>query len=278
VARAVAEEVSKGLGQQIVVENRPGSSAIVGTQAVKASAADGYTLLSVSNTFARVPGIVKSAGYDAVTDFTGISLVSRIPMVLVVNPGSPANSLHELIALAKAKPRALTYGTSGNASTGHVAAEMLSRQAGISLLHIPYKGNSQAIVDLLGGQITMMFDQVSTSVGHIKSGKLRAIGVTTRTRAPILPDVPTLHDTGLPGFDDVTWNGIVAPAGTPRDLLLRLHAEIARAVSTPEFRKRYLERGIELLASASPQEYSAYIKSEAEEFVKLAREANLKAE
>ena len=278
VARAVAEEVSKVLGQQIVVENRPGSSAIVGTQSVKASAPDGYTLLSVSNTFARVPGIVKAAGYDAAADFTGVSLVSRIPMVLVVNPGNPARTLQDLVALAKDKPGSISYGTSGVASTGHVAGELLSRQSGIKLLHVPYKGNSQAIVDVLGGQITMMFDQVSTAVGHIRSGKLRALGVTTKARSALLPDVPTLHDTGAPGFDDVTWNGIVAPAGTPREIVAQLHAAVARALGNDEFRKRFLERGIDMVASASPAEFSAYVKSEAEDFVKLAREANIRAE
>jgi tripartite-type tricarboxylate transporter receptor subunit TctC len=191
IARAVADEVAKGLGQQIIVENRPGQSAILGTQVVKAAAPDGYTLLSVSTTFARVPAIVKSAGYDAAADFTGVSLICRIPMVLVVNPGVAARSVQ---------------------------------------LHVAF------------------------------------------------PDVPTLGESGLPGFDDVTWNGYVAPAGTPRDVLARLHAEIARAVNNPEFRKRWLERGIETGASASPAEFSAYIKDEAESFVKLALGAGIKAE
>jgi len=278
IARAVADEVAKGLGQQIVVENRPGQSAILGTQVVKAAAPDGYTLLSVSTTFARVPAIVKSAGYDAVADFAGVSLICRIPMVLVVNPGVPARSVQELIALAKAKPGELTYGTSGSGSTGHVAAELLMRQAGVRMLHIPYKGNAQSMVDVLGGQITMMFDQVSTAAPQIRAGKVRVLGVTTKTRSPLFPEVPTLDESGLPGFDDVTWNGYVAPAGTPRDVLARLHAEIARAVGNPEFRRRWLERGIETGASASPEEFSAYIKSEAESFVKLAREAGIKAE
>src|SRR5207244_4059802 len=202
MARAVAEELSKGLGQQIVVENRPGQSAIIGTQAVKAAAPDGYTLLSVAITFARVPAIVKSAGYDPAKDFAGVSLICRIPQVLVVNPGVPARSVQEL----------------------------------------------------------------------------RALGVTTLTRSPLFPDVPTLDESGLAGFEDVTWNGYVAPAGTPLEVLTRLHAEIARAVNRPEFRQRYLERGIETLASASPQEFSAYIKSEAEAFAALAREAGIKAE
>jgi tripartite-type tricarboxylate transporter receptor subunit TctC len=260
------------------VENRPGQSAILGTQVVKAAAPDGYTLLSVSTTFARVPAIVKSAGYDAAADFTGVSLICRIPMVLVVNPGVAARSVQELITLAKAKPGELTYGTSGSGSTGHVAAELLMRQAGVRMLHVPYKGNAQSLVDVMGGQITMMFDQVSTAAPQIRAGKVHVLGVTTKTRSPLFPDVPTLDESGLPGFDDVTWNGYVAPAGTPRDVLARLHAEIARAVNNPEFRKRWLERGIETGASASPAEFSAYIKDEAESFVKLALGAGIKAE
>jgi len=278
MARAVAEELSKGLGQQIVVENRPGQSAIIGTQAVKAAAPDGYTLLSVAITFARVPAIVKSAGYDPAKDFAGVSLICRIPQVLVVNPGVAARSVQELIALARSQPGGLSYATSGNGSTGHVAGEMFMRRAGIRMLQVPYKGNAQSLVDVMGGQVAMMFDQVSTSAAHIKAGKLRALGVTTLTRSPLLPDVPTLDESGLAGFEDVTWNGYVAPAGTPPEVLTRLHAEIARAVNRPEFRQRYLERGIETRASASPQEFSAYIKSEAEAFAALAREAGIKAE
>ena len=278
MARAVAEEVAKGLGQQIVVENRPGQSAIIGTVAVAKSPPDGYTLLSVSTTFARVPAVVKSAGYDAAADFTGVSLICRIPQLLVVNAGVPANSAQELIALAKAKPGALSFATSGNGSTGHVAAELFMKMTGARMLHVPYKGNAQSLVDVMGGQVTMMFDQVSTSAAHVRSGKLRALGVTTLTRSPLFPDLPTLDEQGLTGFNDVTWNGYVAPAGTPRAVLARLHAEIEKAVSQPEFRKRWLERGIETGASASPDEFSAYVKSEADAFAKLAREAGIKAE
>ncbi|HEY5896611.1 MAG TPA: tripartite tricarboxylate transporter substrate binding protein [Burkholderiales bacterium] len=278
VARAVAEEMSKTLGQQIVVENRPGQSAIIGTQFVKSAPADGYTLLSVAVTFARVPAVVKAAGYDPRTDFSGVSLVCRIPQVLVVNANNPARTVQDLIAEAKAKPGALSFGGSGNGSTGHVAAELFMRMTGVKLLQVPYKGNAQALTDLMGGQITMMFDQVSTSAGHIKGGKLRALGVTTLARAAILPDVPTLDEQGLTGFEDVTWNGIVAPAGTPREIRARLQAAIAKATSQPEFRKRYLERGIELQASESPEAFSAYIRSEADAFVKLVQDANIKVE
>src|SRR5438093_5993281 len=164
VARAIAEELTKGLGQQVVVENRPGQSAIIGTQFVKSAPPDGYTLLSIAVTFARVPAVVKAAGYDPRTDFTGVSLVCRIPQLLVVNSNNPARNVQDLIAQAKAKPGELSYGSSGNGSTGHVAAEMFMRMTGVKLLHVPYKGNAQALVDVLGGQITMMFDQVSTSM------------------------------------------------------------------------------------------------------------------
>ena len=269
-ARAIAEEISKGLGQQVLVESRPSSSALLGTQYVARSVLDGYTLLSVSNTFARAPALVDSAGYDPVKDFAAVSLVSRIPMVLVVNPASPARSVAELIAIAKGSPGAISYATAGIGSTGHVAAELFCRMAQVKMLHVPYKGNAQAIVDVLGGQVPVMFDQISTSLGRVRAGKLRALGVTSRARSPLLPDVPTIDEAGLTGFEDVTWNGVVAPARTPREVLERLRAEIARAVSLPELRKRYLERGIELVASSSPEEFGAHLKSEVANFGTLA--------
>ena len=278
VARALAEELSRGLGQQVIVENRPGQSAIIGTQFVKSAPPDGYTLLSVAVTFARVPVVVKAAGYDPSADFVGVSLVCRIPQVLVVNAAHPAKNLQDLVALAKTKPGEVSFGSSGNGSTGHVAAEMFMRMTGTKLLHVTYKGNAQALVDVMGGQVAMMFDQVSTSAGHVKGGRLRALGVTTKVRSALLPDVPTLHEQGLTEFEDVTWNGLVAPAGTPREVVRRLNAEVNRVMSNPEFTKKYLERGIEMVASRSPEEFSGYVKSEAESFTKLVREAGIKVE
>ena len=278
VARAVAEELSKGLGQQFIVENRPGIGAIVGTQAVKNSPADGYTLLSVSVTFARVPGIMASAGYDPRTDFTGVSLTCRIPQLLVVNSASKATSVKELVALAKAEPGKISYGSSGNGSTGHVATELFMRMTGTKLLHVMYKGNAQALIDVMGGQVTMMFDQISTAMGHVKGGKLRALGVTTLERSPLFPDLPTLDEQGLKGYEDVTWNGIVAPAGVPREIVSRLNNEVKKIMANPEFTKRYAERGIDMRASASPEEFTAYIRSEADGFVKLVKDAGMKAE
>ncbi|MBV9190419.1 MAG: tripartite tricarboxylate transporter substrate binding protein [Betaproteobacteria bacterium] len=276
--RALADEMSKSLGQPLVIEARPSASALVGTQFVARSAPDGYTLLSVSTTFSRAAILVANAGYDPVKDFVGVTLVSRIPQVLEVNPGVPAHSVAELIALAKAKPGELSYATSGTGSTGHIAAELFMRQAGIKMLHVPYKGNAQSLTDVLGGQVNLMFDQVSTSLAHIHAGKLRPLGVTSRERSPLLPEVPTIAEQGLSGFEDVTWTALMAPTGTPPDIVERVRAAAASAVAQPELRKRFLDRAIELQASASSQEFTAYVKSEVENFARLAREANLKSE
>ena len=276
--RAVAEEMSKGLGQPMLIEARPSASGLVGSQVVARSAPDGYTLLSVSNTFVRAAIMVANAGYDPIKEFVAVTQVSRTPMVLVVSPSLPAHSIKELVALAKEKPGQLSYATAGIGSTGHVAAEMFSRAAGIRMLHVPYKGNSQALVDVLGGQVPVMFDQVSTSVAQVRAGKLRAIGVTTRTRSPLFPEVPTVEESGVPGFEDVTWNGLMAPAGTPREIVERVRAEAARAVRVPELRARFLERGIELAGSASADEFAAYVRSEFAGFSKLAKDAKLKVE
>jgi len=278
VARAVAEELSKSLGQQVIVENRPGQSAIIGTQYVKSAPPDGYTLLSVAVTFARVPGVVKAANYDPHSDFTGVSLVCRIPQVLVVNPAYPARTLQDLVAQAKARPGEITYGSSGNGSTGHVAAELFMRATGTKLTQVSYKGNAQALVDVMGGQIAMMFDQVSTSAAQVRGAKLRALVVTSRQRSAVLPEVPSLHELGYSGFDDVTWNGIVAPAAVPREVVNRLHAAVAKALANPEMQKKYAERGIDLVASASPKEFTQYVRAEADAFVKLVREAGIQVE
>jgi len=278
VARAVSEQVAKSLGQPVLVENRPGSSSLVGTLAAAKSAPDGYTLLAVANTFATVPLIVPDPGYDPLKDFAGVSLTCLVPQVLVANPSLPAHSVRELIALARAQPGRLSYASAGNGSTGHMAMELFASQAGIKMLHVPYKGNSQALVDVIGGQVAVMIDQVSTSAPQIRSGKLQALAVTSLKRSPLLPDVPTADESGVPGYEDITFNGIVAPAGTPREILVRLNQAIVKAVGTPELYQRFIERGVELKASASPEEFSGYIRAELEKKARLVREANIKAE
>src|ERR1043166_6098694 len=278
VARSVAQQLSENIGQQVVVENRPGASSLEGTQFVAKALADGYTLLAMANTFATVPSILSNAGYDPVKDFAGVTLTCLVPMVLDANPALPVRSVKELIALARARPAAISYATAGIGSPGHIAAELFNRQAGTTMLHVPYKGNSQAIVNVIGGQVMLMFDQVSTSASYIRAGRLRALAVSGLKRTALFPEVPTVDESGLPGFDEITFNGLVAPAGTPRDILVRLHAELAKAGRAPELQKRFLDLGVELTASASADEFSAYIKAEFDKKARLAREAGRRME
>lgn len=278
VARAIAAPLGESLGQQIIVENRPGASSLVGTQFVAKAPADGYTLLIIANTFATVPSLIKNPGYDALKDFAGVTLTCLVPQVLVVTPTLPVRSAKDLIALAKARPGQLAYGTSGAGSTGHIAAELFSLQAGVKMLHVPYKGNAATIVDVVAGNVQMMFDQVSTSKAYVDAGRLRALGVTSLKRSPLFPDVPTIDESGLKGYDEITFNGLLAPAGTPREALVRVQTEVARIVRQPDLRKRYLERGIELTASASPDEFTAYVKAEFDKKARLAREAGIRIE
>ncbi len=275
VARAYAEQFNKAFGQQFVLENRPGNSAIVGTRYVKTSPADGYVLLAISNTFVRTPTMIKDAGYDPIKDFAAVSQTSDTPLVFVVTPALPVKNVKEFIALAKQRPGEISSGSSGAGSTGHIAAEMFASRAGIKLLHIQYKGAAPAVVDLVGGHVMLRFDQASTSLPHVRAGKLRALGVTTLKRAALLPDVPTIDEAGLPGFQDSTFNGLLAPAGTPRAVLERLRAEVAKAAAVPELRNRYAELGIELVSSSSPEDFSDFLRKNVEEFVRLARDAGL---
>lgn len=278
VARALAQPLGESLGQQVIVDNRPGASGLVGTHLVAKSTADGYTILAMANTFAVVPSLLSNPGYDPLKDFTAVSLTCRVPQVLVVNPALPVRSVKELVALARARPGEISYASAGTGGTGHMAAELFNRHAGVKMLHVPYKGNAQAIVDVISGQVAMMFDQVSTSAPHIRSGKLRALAVTSLTRSPLFPDLPTIDESGVRGFEDITFNGLVAPAGTPRDIVARLHAAVAKAVRVPELNKRFLERGVELAASASPDDFAAHIRAEFVKKAKLIREAGIKVE
>jgi tripartite-type tricarboxylate transporter receptor subunit TctC len=278
VARAYAEQLTRIFGQQVLVESRPGSAAMIGTRYVKGLPADGYTILSISNTFVRVPVLQSDAGYDPLKDFVAISQTIDVPLVLVINPALPAKTVKELIALAKLRPGELTNAASGVGSTGHVAAERFSRQAGIKVLHVQYKGAAPAVVDLLGGHVMMRFDQVTTSLAHIENGKLRALGVTTLKRSPVLPNVPTMDEAGLSGFSDSTFNGLVAPAGTPRAIADRLRQGVANAASVPEFRKRFASQGIELVASASSDDFAAFLRKQTEEFTTLARQTGMKVD
>jgi tripartite-type tricarboxylate transporter receptor subunit TctC len=278
VARALAQSLAESMGQQVIVDNRPGASSLVGTQLVAKSPPDGYTVLAMANTFATVPSLMANPGYDPLKDFAGVSLTCLVPMVLVVNPSLPVRTAKDLVQLAKARPAELSYASAGVGSTGHIAAELFNRHAGVKMLHVPYKGNSQAIIDVIAGNVALMYDQISTSAPYINAGKLRGLAVTSLKRSPMFPELPTVDESGVPKFEEITFNGIAAPAATPRDALSRLNAEIGKAVRAPELRKRFLERGVELTASPSPDDFTAYIKAEFVKKAKLARETGIKIE
>ena len=279
VARTVALGLSKSLGQQVIVENKPGASSLLGTNFVAKAAPDGYTLLAHSTTFVTAPVLLKNAGYDPLKDFEPITITCQIPMVLVVNPDKiTARTTKDFIALAKAQPKFYAYASSGNGSTGHIAAELFSNAAGVSYLHVPYKGNAQSMIDLLGGQIPFMFDQVSTSAQYVLNGKLSAIAVTTKTRSPILPNVPTLDESGLTGFEDSTFNGLFAPAGTPTAIVARLHTELTKILRSPALVKQFLTKGVELEASPTPAEFGQYISRQTKRYQELARVAKISAD
>lgn len=278
VARAVATKMAEGLGQAVIVENRPGISSLVGMQFVAKAAPDGYTILHGSNTFAVAPSVIKNPGYDPIKGFTGISLTGVAPQVLLINPKLQIRTVKELIAAAKSQQKQFSYGTAGVGGTAHLAAELFARQAGITMLHVPYKGGSQGLADLLGGQIDIMFDLGSTSLQHVRSGALRGLGVTSTQRLSVAPELPTIDESGLPGYEDIIFTGLIAPAGTPSEVLSRLHSEVEKAVRNSEIRKKFLDGGVELTASASPAEFTDYLKAEFEKKAKLARDAKITPE
>ena len=262
VTRALAQKMSEALGHQLIVDNRPGGNGVIGAEIVARSAPDGYTVLTAANSFVALHGLVAKVPYDPVKDFSGISLIATLPQALVVHPSVPARSVKELIALARARPEELVHATQGEASTGRIAAELFTQQTKARFLHVPYKGGGPAMIDLVGGQVSLMFATVSTALPHVKSGRIRALGLTSRERSPAFPDVPTIAEAGVPGYEALIWNVMIAPAGTPAEIRDRLHGEIVKAVKLPELRKQFLAQGVELTASRSPDECTAFIKAE----------------
>jgi tripartite-type tricarboxylate transporter receptor subunit TctC len=275
VGRAVAEKVSEGLGQRMFVENRPGANSTIGLASVARSAPDGYTMVMVAQSALIAPRMMRNPPFDPVRDFAGVSLIATLPLMLVVHPSLPVKSVKELIALAKARPGELNAGSSGNGSGSHLALALFSTMTGVRLTRIPYNGDAQAIVDLLGGHAPVKFDNLSTSLPHVRAGKLRPLGVTSPERTPLIPDVPAISET-VPGFQASIFNGMMAPAATPPDILARVHAEIVKFVQSPEIRTRFANQGVELQASASPEAFTVFIKTEYTRWAKVMEEAGIK--
>jgi tripartite-type tricarboxylate transporter receptor subunit TctC len=277
IARAIALKLSESLGAQFVVENRPGAGQMIGIELAAKAPADGYTILMAASTLAINPIMYKAVPYDPVRDFAPITQAATLPNVVVVHPSLPVKSITELIAYAKAHPGQLNFASAGIGTSPQMSIELLKSMAGIDMVHIPYKGTAPGVVDVLAGQVLVMAPNVLTALPHIKSGKLRALAVTSPKRSAALPDVPTVAEAGLPGYDSTQWYGVLAPAGTQREIVARLHGAIARALRDEEVGRRLAADGAEPVGS-SPEEFTAFIKSETEKWAKVARAAGIKAE
>jgi tripartite-type tricarboxylate transporter receptor subunit TctC len=261
LGRAIGAKLGESLGQPVIIDNRGGAGGGIGADNIAKSAPDGYSLLlGTTGTHTINPNLYSKLPYDPVKDFAPVSLVVKYLNILVVNPNVPAKSVAELIALAKQKPGEVTFGSAGNGSSNHLTAEMLATMTGVKMQHVPYKGSGPALNDVIAGQITFMFDQYSTVGPQIKAGKLRAIGIATRQRHPLLPDVPTIAET-IPGFEVSPWYGLFAPAGTPRDIVNRLNAELIKVMNLPEIHERMTTLGWDPVTD-TPEEFAALIKSE----------------
>lgn len=277
LARSMAERLAQSLGQSVIVENKPGAGATIGADYVAKSKPDGYRLLmgSVHHTIAT--SVYKKLPYDFEKDFAPISMVALVPNVLVVNSNVPAKSVSELVALAKAEPNSLAYGSNGNGTAQHLIGTQFQNITGTKILHVPYKGSGPLTADLLGGQVAMSFDTVTPVLPHIKTGKLRALAVTTARRSSALPEVPTLAEAGLKGFDIGTWFGVLAPTGTPPEIVARLNTEIVRIVQAPDFRERMAEIGAEPIGSTAEQ-MAQQIRDETAKFAALVKDAAVSIE
>ena len=262
LARMVGDELAKRLGQPVVIENRPGAGGNLGAQIVARAHGDGYTLLMApTSIYAIAMTLYKEPGYDLARDFAPVSTVANVPHVLVAHPSVPVKSLKDLVALAKAKPGSLTIASQGTGTVSHLEAEMLQQMAGIELVHVPYKGSAPAVVDLVGGRVEIMFDSIASAMPQIKAGKLRAIGVAADKRASVLPDVPTIAESGLPGYRAESLLGILVPAQTPRAIVDRLNRELVALLSDPATRERLVERGFEP-QSCTPEQYAERITND----------------
>ena len=276
-ARTIAQKLTEKWGQQVIVDIRPGASGNIATEIVAKAPADGYTLLEPAFAHAVNPFMYAKLPFDAVKDFAPVLLFASIANVLVVHPSILANSVKELIAFAKAHPGQLTAGSSGNGTASHLAIELLNMMGGIKTTHIPYKGLAPAHTDLMGGQITLLFDGIVTGIPAVKAGRLRALAVTTVKRWQGTPDIPTMAESGLAGFEVNSWYGLLAPAGTPREIIMRLNSEVGRALREPDARERLYSIGAEPM-NGTPEEFTAYIAAEMAKWSKVVKTAGLRAD
>ena len=278
IARAIGQKLSLAWAQPVIIDNRPGAGGNIGADLVAKSAPDGYTILEGAlSTHAVNVSLYSKMPYDPIKDFAPITLVAVTPNVLVLNPSVPANSVAELIGYARANPGKLAFGSGGNGSAGHLAGELFKTEARVDMVHVPYKGAAPAMQDLLGGQIQLMFDNLASSMQQVRAGKLKAIAVTTAKRSPLAPDLPTLAETGLPGFDIYTWWGFLAPAGTPKEIIAKWNAEVTRILNTPEMQAYFAQQGAEP-SPTSPEQFEALIQREIPKYAKIIKASGAKVD
>jgi tripartite-type tricarboxylate transporter receptor subunit TctC len=276
LARLVGQKLSEALGQQVLIDNRPGANGNLGTELAVKSPADGYTLvMSYDGTMAINPSIYKNIPFDPQKDLAPVASVAQVPLLMVVHPGVAANNLAEFVALAKASPGRINYSSAGHGSSGHLTGELFRARAGIDLVHVNYKGGGQAVQDLLGGQIQMVMTGLATVEGHLKGGKLRALAFTSSKRVPGAPDVPTFAESGYPGLVVFSWYGILAPAGTPQDIVRKLNTDINRILQAPDVRERLTALGTEP-TGGTPEQFAETIKADTARWAKVVADANIR--
>ena len=277
LARIVGQKLAENLGQQLLIDNRIGASGIVGSEIVAKAAPDGYMLLMVFPSHPANPSLYAKMPYDTVNDFAPITMVSGVQLVLTVTQSLPAKSVKELVALAKSNPGVLNYGSTGKGSLGHLASELLRSMTGAQITHVPYKGAPQVITALISGEIGMFFDPPITAVPQVKAGKTRALGVSTAKRLAVLPDVPTVAEAGVPGFEVLGWNGILAPAATPKPIIDKLHNEIVKVLRSPDVVERFTQNGVQAIAN-TPAEFAAIVKADVAKWAKVIQSAGIRPE
>jgi tripartite-type tricarboxylate transporter receptor subunit TctC len=277
-ARAVAGKLGERLGQPVVIENKPGAGGNIGGEQAAKSAPDGYTLfVGTVGTNAINASLYSKMPYDHLKDFAPVILLSKTPNVLVVNPGLPVNSVQDVIRLAKSKPGELTFASSGVGTSIHMSGELFKAMAGLQMTHVPYKGSGPMLIDLIAGQTNMAFDNLSAALQHIKSGKLKALATTGTVRAPQLPDLPTIQEAGLAGYDSTSWNAVFVPAGTPRPIIDRLNKELDAILQSPETKKFFVEQGAES-GGGSPEDLNAFVRAETAKWAKVVKDSGAKAD
>jgi len=277
MARVIGQRLSEALGEPVVVDNRPGANSIIGTEMAVRSAPDGYTVLIVASGHAVNPSLVRKLPYDTLKDLAPITLIGSTPLIVVAHPSLPANTIKELIALAKSHPGELNYASSGNGSPANLAGALLNVMAGIKLTHVPYKGTSQATTDVMSGQVQIAFPSMTSTLPFVKSGKLKGLAMTALRRSPLAPDMPTVAEAGVPGYQASIWNGMLVPGATPKAIVTRLNQEVVKVLKSPETQQRYAGMGADILYG-TPEEFDAFTRAEMKKWDKVIREAGIRVD